>query len=729
MPDTKGIPVQVSVALQPAKTGEAAPPAVAYAFSDTGHFLSKAAVDAKGNAILTVPATQTPQQIRVLVGPESSDPQSADAPPAFSGLTRRGAQEQFLRLDPDSKALRANFTVAPEIWRCWIRICFVKGTLLKRLYSSGIAVDHPVCNATVHVWEVDPILIVIAKLSSAQLARIAQYMLNPQPLPPGPDPGPERAMALSRFNSINEVAFNPQPDPPGDPFPNIGRLEVAQPMPTLQAFSVASPEFESVHRAALTGDLNMVRQSLTAIPESALRYLICYLFPLLVSKRLVGTFTTDRCGHFLGPIFLCCYDSADLYFTASVRFFGFEIPIYEPKPISCYTYWNYQCGTEVTLYTSSIFAPLCTPCPPIDAPENYVLVRALGNVQLNGIYGASPVLSGSTNVANEGLAANLYGAGLDSPFGGNVLPRIEFDSTLRAQNKAVYYQMSFRKGTSGSFAPLIGSIDRKYNHFVGTDLVTSVYNLGPKVVNGVPNLFEIPPALPPEGDWAYPNPPVDLANAQFPTTVLPVSPPPPAEGTHGKYQLKLDLFDANGAPVNIGAAGIRYFVPTTQDPDGTIHTADAASIGLVSGNSFIMTVHIDNRETSGALLDPTLSSLPPDSCGVFRYELGLSNLVSIPYTATHPENFATYSYHLSRGATPLTPPTSSGKVSAATNPATISMSVLSLLSQPDGTICDTAGFAEDLYVAALATDGWSRLSGYDSAPPPRAFVLAPKPQP
>ena len=96
--------------------------------------------------------------------------------------------------------------------------------------------------------------------------------------------------------------------------------------------------------------------------------------------------------------------------------------------------------------------------------------------------------------------------------------------------------------------------------------MTSVYNLGPKVVNGVPNLFEIPPALPPQGDWAFPNPPVDLANAQFPTTVLPLSPPPPPEGTHGKYQLKLDLFDSNGAPVNIVAAGIRYFVPTPRIP-------------------------------------------------------------------------------------------------------------------------------------------------------------------
>jgi hypothetical protein len=587
-------------------------------------------------------------------------------------------------------------------------------------------VDHPVCNATVQVWEVDPIHILVPKLSPAQIAKISEYLLNPQPLPPGPDPGPERIASLSRF-SASEVAFNPQPDPPGDLFRNVGRLEVARPLPTLQAFSVASPEFEPVHRAALSGNLDVVRQSLLSISESALRYLICYLFPLLVTKRLVATLKTDRCGHFSGFIFLSCNETADLYFTASVKIiFGIEIPIYQPTPISCYTHWNYQCGTEVTLYTNSPFAPLCAPCPPIDAPENYVLVRALGNVQLNGIYGASPVLSGSTTAANEGLAANLYGTGLDSPFGGNVLPRIEFDSTLRSQNKAMYYQMSFRKGTSGSFAPLIGAIDRKFDHFVGSDLVTSVYNLGPKVVNGVPNLFEIPPALPPEGDWAYPNPPVDLANAQFPTTVLPASPPPPAEGTHGKYQLKIDLFDSNGAAVNIATAGIRYFVPTTQDPDGTIHTADAASIGLVNGNSFIMTVHVDNRETAGALLDPTLSGLPPDGCGVFRYELGLSGLVNIPYTAAHPDNFATYSYRLSRGATQLTPPSASGKVSAATNPATISMSVLNLLSQPDGTICDTAGFAEDLYVAALATDGWSRLSGLDSNPPPRAFVLAPK---
>jgi hypothetical protein len=208
-----------------------------------------------------------------------------------------------------------------------------------------------------------------------------------------------------------------------------------------------------------------------------------------------------------------------------------------------------------------------------------------------------------------------------------------------------------------------------------------------------------------------------------PTTDLPSAEP---GGTHGKYQLKLDLFDAAGNPVDIGTAGIGYFVPTTVDPDGTIHTANANTLGLVSGNSFIMTVHVDNRPTAGSLGTPALDGTPADDCGVFRYGPPHSGNVTIPYSAGHPDNFATYSYRLSRGATPLTPPTTSGQVSAATNPATVSMSVIALLTQPDGTICDVAGFAEDLYVWALATDGWNRLTQYDSNPPPRAFVLAPQ---
>src|SRR5581483_4721065 len=203
-----------------------------------------------------------------------------------------------------------------------------------------------------------------------------------------------------------------------------------------------------------------------------------------------------------------------------------------PQPVACYTHWNYQCGTQVTLYTDSPFAPGCSPCPPIDAPQNYVLFRAIGNIPLSRIYGTgidsgpNATLPRPTTAANVGLVADYPGAGQDAPFGGLLLPRIEFDSSLLESNLAAYYQVSIRPGTSGGWTILKDEIDRHYNYFAGTNLITAVYNLGPQTVGAVPNLFAIPPALPPQGDWAFPNPVYDLANAQFPTTALP-SPPTP----------------------------------------------------------------------------------------------------------------------------------------------------------------------------------------------------------
>ena len=502
----------------------------------------------------------------------------------------------------------------------------------------------------------------------------------------------------------------------------LGKLQATHAVQTTEHFSASAPELSGLRAAAQNANIGSFRQALTAADESIVRFILCFLFPLWVTKQLVATTTTDRCGRFQTYILLSCYESVNLYFAASAEFYGVPFYIYDPAPVSCFTNWNYQCGTDVTLYTDSIYAPLCSPCAPVDAPENYVLFRAIGNVPLSGIYGTSTLLSATS--ANLGLAANLYGPGLDSPFGNPagdaIYPRIEFDSSLRASNLAIYYQLSYRYGTSGSFIPLTGSVNRKYNHFVGTTLVTSVYNLGPKVVGSMPNLFEIPPELPPVGDWVFPDPPVDLANAVLDTSSF----------TPGQYQLKLDLFDASGNSVNIATAGIEYFVPTNEDPDGTIHTANASTLGLVSGNSFVMTLYVDNRPTTGALAIPQLDGKGADSCGVLRYTEGTggpTGTVTLQYTATQPANFATFSYRLSRSATPLTPPTTSGQVDPSTNPATVNLSVVSLLTQPDSTVCDVAGFAEDLYVYSLTTDGWNRIEKYDSNPTPVGFVLAPKP--
>lgn len=82
-------------------------------------------------------------------------------------------------------------------------------------------------------------------------------------------------------------------------------------------------------------------------------------------------------------------DTPDLYFKAYRAIGFFKIPIYAPTPVGCHTRWNYRCGTEVVLYTTSPWARTCAPCPPVEAPDNWVLVMAIGNLSLANIRGAS----------------------------------------------------------------------------------------------------------------------------------------------------------------------------------------------------------------------------------------------------------------------------------------------------------------------------------------------------
>jgi hypothetical protein len=680
---TVSIPVQVT--LLPATSAEKAPQSIAYAFTGSnGQLLAKSAVE-EGSTVLQIPATASARDVRIIVGPHVD----GDNPPTRSALIRRGASEQIVRVNPGVEQQAVRFHIPSEIWQCWFRLCFVQGTLLKSVITGGIPVDLPVCSAQVQIWEVEPLEILLPKLPISVIDKLRQIIINP-PL----------------ASSI--VPVNPNPPDPA-PFANLAaistRIKLAQPVPTATLAPTASPEFASLQILAQTSDSEAFRQSLISyIP--VIRPWLCELIPLFVTKSLVATVTTDRCGHFEDLIFLgCCSPNPNLYFTASIDFFLFSIQIYGPAPIACYTYWNYQCGTEVTLYTDSIFAPGCAPCAPVNAGENYVLFRAIGGVSLSSIYGASPLLPSSP----QGLAAGAVVAGLNSPFGGLLLPRVEFDSSLLDNNLAAYYQMSYWDTTQSKWVALTGDIYRHYNEFVGTQLVTKPYLLGPVNVGATQNLFAIPPALPPVGDWAYPNPAYDLANAQFPTTVLPTSVP---GGTFGLYQLKLDLFDSSGNPVNIASAGITYYVPSTVELDGTIDTVDASTLGLVNGNSLIISVYVDNRPTQAQLpgVSTPVNSTASDPCGILNYNTSGDN-VDIQYVAYQRGNFLYWDLGVVRGITGSVASTS-GTTNAGSPglPVDFNNTVATLIGN-----CTQAAFGVNLDVYTLCTDGWSQLTQYDSA--------------
>lgn len=728
----KSLNLIVRADLLESQGAEKVPQTMAYAFSSGGRLLARQLIE-KGNATLPLPARTTAQRVRVLVGPVIEEKEITVA-----DLTRRGAQEQFIRIDANNLRPAANFSILPNAWLCWLQsLCFVQGRLVKTVTTGGVQVDMPVNNATVEVYEVDPFYILIPRLPDYVIEGLREIILNPIPMP---DPPPFRGIPFpipdpAPFDRISRVALNPQPLPPGfgkvalnpQPLPpktNIASLVGFDPQPEPPGSRVGfnpqpDPPIDLLRSSQLqflarTTSTFHFRQSL--IDNVVLvRPLLCYFYPTFVTMQLVATAITDECGHFQTFFFNGCGnpDKPDLYFKAKQQIlpqpFFPPTTIYAPTPVACHTYWNYVCGSEVKLHTTHPLARTSPPCQPVIAPNNWVLFMAVGN------YPIQLVQQDSTQ-ADHGLAtAARSGAQVGSPFGGLLRFRVEFDNSLRDDLNVKYYQMSYRKGSSGAFIPLTMEVHRHYTHEVGGDLILEVFPLGPQVVGSTANLFEIPPALPPVGQWSFPDLTEDLTSAKFPThTLLPVT------SEFGKYQVKLDLFDDTGAPVNIAAKGIKYRIPDTDDFSGDIQTADAAALGLVSSNSMIVTLFIDNNVCAAGIDAPTLDGVPAgDNCGLLEYDPASPGSVQMNYTASHPNGFATHNFHLYRGVNLLTPPSVSGiPVGAGSFSSTETVNYLL-----GG--CEIAGFSENVYVAAMATDGWGRLSGYDAGAV-RAFVLAPE---
>ena len=83
------------------------PPEVfAYAFSADGRMLTSAPVKDGGRAALRVPVTASKDRLRILVGPASEEKDAG-----YDDLIRRGAQQQFLLVDPRAPVKELQFRV------------------------------------------------------------------------------------------------------------------------------------------------------------------------------------------------------------------------------------------------------------------------------------------------------------------------------------------------------------------------------------------------------------------------------------------------------------------------------------------------------------------------------------------------------------------------------------------------------------------------------------------
>lgn len=766
---------------------------IAHAFDNAGNLLASAPV-AEGQARLSLDQMQA-RHARIFIVPDVEGERRKT--PTIASLERMRAYEPVWRFNPKSPV--TEIPQIPEfVWRHWLYcMCRVRGRVVRPVSVGGTVQDMPVCRARVHICEVDRLPDLILRLPDDVIYRIRDDFFRelerpirfPIPLPDPPpfefdprvvDPSPPNIAEINRATipeasrgissglalrglnpqplpplheaSISSLlsspgtirGFNPQPDPP-----LMRNLSTAEATPLPDPPSVMSSMLPLETRIAMTSSsASVVRQSLVANAQLLLPYLCRWdWFWRWYSCDEMVLVTVDEQGRFDTTIWYRCFlDQPDLYFWVEYFIDGAWTTVYRPS-IGCHTYWDYSCGSEVTIRVTD---PRVLPCsPPPDLPERQVAIMSIGNgVSLSEI-------QGSAAGASEGLTTT------GEPFGGVLEPHVFFSRSALFSTGITHYKWSYRRLTlsDGTTATSDGwhVMDRQViRHYAVIDPITTELSfpaapMGPDPAHPGKDLFKIQPLDPPVADaeWFPLDAREDSATAFFQTHLLAGG---NAEAAAGKYELKLELFNPGASttsPVNLTAAAVQLKVPTVDAPfgAGTVPTTLASAEHLVMDGpnvvGFRVVVRVDNNPCQAEIYtvdNPSGSTgLTVDAnCGFIEYAPNDSVNARVAFKARHPHNFASFLFTIYRGSSIFVPEASAGWASVGASPVNgfvrdsssvfaknLTVHTLLTSNKPSGPDCLKAAFAENLSVQAMATDGWSRLSYLDATGTPKAFALAP----
>ena len=788
-------------------------PMIAYAFDRTGRLLDKAPVR-EGQAELTMPPAAA-SGARIFFAPTARADEQQEV--TLADIERLHAYQPQWRFDPK----QAVYKLAPipkKYWEWWLLCrCRVPGRVVKHVMIGGEPIDRPVCGARVHICEVDKFWWILRRLPDYHVFKLRDDLLELLRRPPLPDP-PEREVELPfppRPDPVAMIHFagmaasegltwiNPQPEPP---LP-LRKLAATLPLQeTLRAAAMLGPQPEPPGQPSAAVELAPeVRLALTSKSPSIVRealikhdYLIlpilCYfpwLLPFLTCDE-VAVVDSSSDGRFDAEIwYRCAGDKPDLYFWVEYFLDGSWQTVYKPNR-RCRTWWNYPCGTEVTIHITDPRVPICD--YPADLPGLQVVIAAIGNqVSFKEIIqpGAAWAFAGDTGMTHspDTDIASYLPATL-KPFAGSLELRLDMSRSNLIAAGVTHYRWCYRRVRNADLTvatdtwhPMTRDVFRHYKVQIPDPTVLGGFRpayptdkLGMDPAYPGDYLTRIQPALTPAGDyeWVPLNEHVDMAWAYFDTADL-VEPGTegsvPPVPTAGKYELKLELFNVGSGtpalvnwshPTGPGSAGINVFVANNDAPFGPptgMSTAPAVAEHLLkdpAGDTvgFRMVVHVDNVHCSAAIDDVVV--LTPGSpaehggpCGFFRFPDRINSQVLIAFTAHQPSSHADFYFRVDKGsagpvgeacadwlAAPIPADPDNGGVRwtwtgagvngfgrAAASHFTKLVAVQTLLDS-HGT-CPEAAFAETIYVAARATDGYQRAYWLDASATPKAFALAP----
>ncbi|WP_408998386.1 hypothetical protein ACJ77P_12215 [Syntrophus buswellii] len=568
----------------------------AYVFDKAGSLLGSADLNEKGVYRVAVKLSQ-PADVDLMIGPSGMAKEIRRS----SAFRRSFAAAEWKAEGTQQYRLQYNAILPLELWLPWwpIRIC-ISGHIRKVSSSDGVTTVCPVPFVKVEIFDVDrencfwpPLRKWWELLLDRPVIRIPDLLREPPILVkpfPGPDPSPELNLgaASTLAGDIGALrprlaSLGPQPEPPD--LPSLAPASSLKATPALAeaAFSASQPAFTRVGEARLMDSsiaARLERLTLTSkIPP-------WQIFPFCFYSRAEVCETTTDCDGF----FNCCFRwwpfhirngrlrfdaRPDIIIKATQVIDGVPTVIYLDPYTS--TRWNVN-NAHIDLYLDNEEV-ICGNGNCYDPPEGSpVFFTRIGDDevykinQISGLYNEAPL----SNVA----------------YGGSLLVYGQFGDALSTGIPVRYYRLSYAREGSSEFSPITTPLgDTRVSK---ATLFSESHSLGPKTVNGIPALYEVRNF----SDYYWYNP--DWIGTW--KSLL-------AEEDTGKFVLRLEVFDENGAKLT-SALGVDY-------RDGTV-VPPAVLPPMLDRCDLVIT--LDNKAPNLELVIPAVIN----ECGVIPWTPALS---------------------------------------------------------------------------------------------------------
>lgn len=712
------------------------------------------------------------KQMRVLIAPVSEKD--------FENISSIEQLESYKAYEPVlNRDAQGNVTILPipsEISKFWpFCFCRVTGKVSKWFHTGYLWQDRAVCNARVHICDIDTIWYWINRIPDHIIAKIPQIILRPEEVIKFPIPLPDPAPFVRSELQAAKTQVQSQNIFDTASAENVN-AEVIAKLPQLNA---------DIKQNFASGNLNLIRETI-AYNYSILHPWFCYvpwLWPYFYHCRELAVVYTDANGRFDTNVFFNCFgDRPDIYIWIEYKINGVWTTVYNP-PIPCNTLWDYTCGSNINIQITDERVPgdCCCNCP---MPGELVWIRSIGSTSVAHInqQSISQAPAGQlTTYDRIGLTdASAIGdwflttaeGDFKRPFGSNMSLYMGFGSDLPNTGIA-YYRWSYKQvataqltspATADTFKPLVpsgGSVTKGYEYEY-TDsqgdqqFAPNYVTLGPLTVGGNDNLYKIPATSPAMAPFSVPElnpqwhePTYNMNTISFDSAQLKNGGMP---GGDGLYEFKLELFDQAGHLLT----NIEKSTFKTPEYNNANYSENAPDVLLENATAFTadafkMLVRIDNSKCRGGIYKIKVNGADAaiDCCGFVNYKPGgVEADIELSFLAAHPNNFGVFDFNVVKGTCGDVPVADAGGMVIDSTYTSLSPVVYSyqlnaggiynkhftpaqLLGEcyDDGN--GKAAFAETLHVIAMATDGTFRVSANDAqyvaplAYPVAAFALEP----